>query len=58
VAASTLAIVASRRDLRLEDLRQKEGSLHNHFADDVLVLKTFGREEDPPNNYQLAYDLR
>jgi hypothetical protein len=47
VAASALAIVASRRDLRLEDLRQKEESLLNHFVDGVFFLRTFEGEEDP-----------
>jgi hypothetical protein len=47
MAASTLAIVAFKRGLRLEDLQQKEGNLQDHFADGVFVLRTFGGEEDP-----------
>jgi hypothetical protein len=47
MAASALAIVASKRGLHLEDLRQKEGNLQDHFVDGVVVLRTFGREEDP-----------
>jgi hypothetical protein len=47
MVASALAIVASKRGLRLEDLWQKEGNLQYRFADGVFVLRTFGREEDP-----------
>jgi hypothetical protein len=48
MVASTLGIVSSKRGLRLENLRQKEGRLLYHFAEDVFVLRTFGEEEDPP----------
>jgi hypothetical protein len=47
MAASTLAIVAFKRGLHLEDLQQKEGNLQDHFVDDVFVLRTFDGEEDP-----------
>ena len=42
-----LAIVTFKQGLRLEDLRQKEGNLQDHFVDGVFVLRTFGGEEDP-----------
>jgi hypothetical protein len=42
-----LPIVAFKRGLCLEDLRQKEGNLQGLFAGDVFVLRTFGGEEDP-----------
>jgi hypothetical protein len=47
MAASTLAIIAFMRGLRLEDLQQKEGNLQDHFVDGVFVLWTFGGEENP-----------
>jgi hypothetical protein len=47
MAASALAIVAFKRGLRLEDLRQNEGNLQDHFVDDVFVLRTFGGEDNP-----------
>jgi hypothetical protein len=37
VAASALAIVASRRDLRLEELRQRKGNPQYHFADGLCL---------------------
>jgi hypothetical protein len=45
MVASVFTNVASRQYLRLEDLRQKE-SPQNHFANDVLILRTIDGEED------------
>jgi hypothetical protein len=47
MVASALAVVASKRGLRLENLRQKEGKLQYHFAKGVFVLRAFSGEEDP-----------
>jgi hypothetical protein len=49
MVASALGVVASKRGLRLENLRQKEGRLQYYFVEGVFVLRTFGREEDPNN---------
>jgi hypothetical protein len=55
VAASTLAIVAFKRDLHLEDLLQEEGNLQDHFDDGVFVLRTFDEEEDPQHLYPMLW---
>jgi hypothetical protein len=47
MTALALTIIAFKQGLCLEDLRQKEGDLQDHFTDDVFVLRTFGGEEDP-----------
>jgi hypothetical protein len=47
VAASALAIVASRWDLRLEELRQRRKEILIITLPMVYVLRTFGGEEDP-----------
>jgi hypothetical protein len=53
MVASSLGIVASKRGLHLENLRQKEGRLQYHFAEGVFVLTTFGGEEDPQHYERL-----
>jgi hypothetical protein len=47
MVASALGIVAYKRGLRLENLRQKERRLQYYFAEGVFVLRAFGGEEDP-----------
>jgi hypothetical protein len=46
MVASALGVVASKRGLRLENLRQEERRLQYYFTEGVLVLRTFGGEED------------
>jgi hypothetical protein len=41
MVASALGVVASKRDLRLEKLQQKEGRLQYCFAEGVFILRTF-----------------
>jgi hypothetical protein len=47
MVASALGVVASKLDLHLENLQQKEGRIQYHFAKGVFVLRTFNGEEDP-----------
>jgi hypothetical protein len=43
MVASSLGVVASKRGLCLENLRQKERRLQYYFAEDVFVVIAFGR---------------
>jgi hypothetical protein len=45
--ASALGVIASKRGLRLENLRQKERRLRYYLSEGVFVLRAFGGEEDP-----------
>jgi hypothetical protein len=47
MVASALGAVASKRGLRLENLRQNKKRLQYYFAEGVFVLRAFGGEEDP-----------
>jgi hypothetical protein len=41
MVASTLGVVACKRDLRLEKLQQKEVRLQYRFAEGVFISRTF-----------------
>jgi hypothetical protein len=45
--ASALGVVASKRVIHLENLRQKERRLRYYLAEGIFVLRAFGGEEDP-----------
>jgi hypothetical protein len=47
VAASVLAVVAFRGDLRLEELWHKQKEILSVALPMVYILRTFGEEEDP-----------
>jgi hypothetical protein len=47
MVASAFGVVASKQDLCLENLRQKERRFCYYLVEGVFVFRAFGGEEDP-----------